>query len=357
MLTDPMMVFLILFMFSGMVYLQASAVTENVNNASLAIVDEDNSLVSRRIANAFFPPNFQRPDYIEADDVTGAMADGRYLFVLSFPPNFERDLRRGWQPTLYLDVDATAMMQAGLGDGYIQSIVAAEITDFLQSDGASSDSPVALQTRRAFNPNGTQRWFQAISAVLDFLSLVTIILVGAALIREREHGTIEHLLVMPLTATEVALAKIWANGLIILVAFSGSLTLVVEGLLGVPVAGSRGLLMFGAAAFLFAQASIGILLGIVARSMAQFALLMLLVVLPMMMLSGGMSPVESQPNGVRQFTWLFPSRHFLSFSHAIVFRGADLTLVCGDLLRLLGLGSAYLVISLTLFRRSLSASG
>lgn len=357
-LTDPVMMVLIGFMFTGMVYLQAGAMSENVHNASVAIVDEDNSELSRRIATAFYAPYFQSPNYIAAQDVSGAMDRSDYLFVLTFPPDFEAHLRRGWKPSLHLDIDATAMLQAGLGDGYIQNIVQGEVTRFLAGGSADSELlPLQLQVRRAFNPNGTQSWFGALSGVLDFLTIITIMLVGAALIREREHGTIEHLLVMPLHAAEIAFAKIWANGLIIILAFSGSMSFVVEGLLDVPVAGSRMLLLLGAAGYLFSAASIGILLATVARSMAQFALLVMLVVMPMMMLSGGMSPIESQPEILQPFTALFPSRHFLSFSQAVVFRGADLQIVWPDLARIAGLGTVFLTISLLLFRRSLSQIG
>ena len=356
-LTDPVMVFLIGFMFTGMVYLQAGAMTENVHNASIAIVDEDNSELSRRITTAFYTPYFQRPEYIEAQDVSQAMDNGAYLFVLTFPPDFEADLRRGRQPELHLNIDATAMLQAGLGDGYIQNIVQGEVVRFLSGRDAGDILPLQLQIRRAFNPNGIQSWFSAISGVLDFLTIITIMLVGAALIREREHGTIEHLLVMPLRAFEIAFAKIWANGLIIILAFAGSMSFVVEGLLDVPVAGSRLLLLSGAGGYLFSAASIGILLATVARSMAQFALLVMLVVLPMMLLSGGMSPIESQPEILQHFTATLPSRHFLSFAQAVVFRGADLQIVWPDLARIVGLGIIYLTISLVLFRRSLSQIG
>jgi ABC-2 type transport system permease protein len=353
-LTDPVMVFLIGFMFTGMVYLQAGAMSENVHNASVAIVDEDNSELSRRIATAFYTPYFQTPEYIEAQEVSQAMDSGEYLFVLTFPPDFEADLRRGWKPELHLNIDATAMLQAGLGDGYIQSIVQSEIVRFLSGSDIAESLPLQLHVRRAFNPNGTQSWFGALSGLLDFLTIITIMLVGAALIREREHGTIEHLLVMPLRAAEIAFAKIWANGLIIMLAFAGSMSFVVEGLLDVPVAGSRLLLLTGAGIYLFSAASIGILLATVARSMAQFALLVMLVVLPMMLLSGGMSPIESQPAVLQPFTAIFPSRHFLSFSQAVVFRGADLKIVWPDLARMAVLGVIYLTISLVLFRRSLS---
>lgn len=354
-LSDMTMVALILFTFTGMVYMQASALPENVNNASIAIVDEDNSALTRQIGNAFYPPYFQVPVYIDAEDIATAMDAGTYLFVLSFPAHFESDLRRGHTPEIRLDIDATAVMQAGLGDGYIQNIVADEITRFQTGTDAETTYPITNEIRRAYNPNGEMSWFNAITGILDFLNLIIIMLTGAALVREREHGTIEHLMVMPLRAIEIVAAKIWANGLIILCAFGLSMILVVEGWLDVPVAGSRGLLLFGAMLYVFAASSIGILLGTLARTMSQFALLVLLVVLPMMLLSGGISPIESQPDILRPFTSLLPSRHYMSFAQAVVFRGAGLDIVWPDFLRIVGLGIVFLLGSLAAFRRSLSA--
>jgi ABC-2 type transport system permease protein len=209
---------------------------------------------------------------------------------------------------------------------------------------------------RAFNPNGTAMWFGSIVALLDNLSMLTIILTGAALLREREHGTIEHLLVMPLTGFQIVMSKVWANGLIILVAFSLSTLLIVESVLDVPIAGSRLLLVGGTTIYLFAAAAIGIFLGTIARTMAQFALLLMMVIMPMMMLSGGMTPIESQPEIIQPVTWFLPSRHYMAFAQAVVFRGADLTIVWPQLLTIMGLGSIFFVGSLALFRRSIAVS-
>jgi ABC-2 type transport system permease protein len=186
--------------------------------------------------------------------------------------------------------------------------------------------------------------------------MVMIILTGAALLREREHGTIEHLLVMPLTAFEIALAKVWANGVIIIVAFVCSLLLIVEGVLDVPVAGSRELLLLGTIIYVFAAAAIGIFLGTLARTMAQFALLMLMVMIPMMILSGGMLPVESQPEWVQYITWLLPSRHYVALMQAVAFRGAGFALVWHELAIVLVMGVTFLAASLFLFRRSIATT-
>ncbi|TFW38541.1 ABC transporter permease, partial [Pseudomonas fluorescens] len=203
---------------------------------------------------------------------------------------------------------------------YIQNMVTDKVKRYRQEAKQTNGLSSNLVIRRAFNPNGTQSWFRAIVGLADQLSMLIIILTGAALLREREHGTSEHLLVMPLSAFEIALAKVWSNGVVIIVGFIFSLLFVIEGLLDVPIAGSRGLLVLGTVIYVFATAAIGIFLGTLARTMAQFALLMMMTVMPMMMLSGGMSPIESQPQWVQYVTWFFPSRHYVSFTQAIVYR-------------------------------------
>ena len=351
---DLMMILFIIYSFGLSIYMQSTGAGETVNNAAVAIVDEDHSSLSRSIAGLFFPPYFQQVKAISAADIDRVLDEGLYTFVVVIPPRFEADARKGRDVEVQVNADATAAQQASLGAGYIQNMVTNEVKRYRQemeqATGLSSD----LVIRRAFNPNGTQSWFRAIVGLADQMSMLIIILTGAALLREREHGTIEHLLVMPLTAFEIALAKVWSNGLVLIIGFICSLLFVIQGLLHVPIAGSRGLLLLGTAIYVFATAAIGILLGTLARTMAQFALLMMMAVMPMMMLSGGMSPIESQPQWVQYVTWFFPSRHYVSFMQAIVYRGAGLDIVWEEFLTVLVMGGAFLAASLALFRRSLA---
>lgn len=351
---DLTMILFILYSFGLSIYMQSVGGGETVNNASIAIVDEDQSRLSRSIAGAFYPPYFQAVKTISAADIDRSMDDGLYTFVVVIPPNFEKDTRMGRDTEVQVNADATAVQQASLGSSYIQNIVTDAVESYLQEAEQSTGLASDLVIRRAFNPNGTQSWFRAIVGLADQLSMLVIILTGAALLREREHGTIEHLMVMPLTAFEIALAKVWSNGVVIIFAFICSLLFVVEGMLDVPIAGSRGLLLLGTVIYVFAAAAIGIFLGTLARTMAQFALLMMMTIMPMMMLSGGMSPVQSQPQWVQYFTWLLPSRHYVSFMQAIVYRGADFSIVWKEFLTVLVMGVTFLGASLLLFRRSVA---
>lgn len=356
-LGDPVMVILILWSFVAAVILEASGAGDTVYNAAIAIVDEDQSSLSRQVTEALGPPWFQPPVLISADQVAPEMDAGRIMFVLSFPPGFEADVIAGLMPAAQLEVDATAVSQAQLGTDYISNILLSESREFLSGSPNEPEPALRLELRRAFNPNGDPVWFKAVSSLLNQLSLLTIALTGAAMLREREQGTIEHLMVMPLTPFEIALSKVLANVVVVLGAFTLSLVFVVQQILQVPVAGSVPLLLAGTTVYLAAAAAIGMFLGTMARSMAQFALLVIMVIIPIIMLSGGMGAIESQPDIVQRLTLALPSRHFLAFAKAVVFRGAGPDTVWFELSMMAGLGITFFVASLALFRRSMSLSG
>lgn len=347
----------LIYSFTFSVYQQSQGVPEDVNRASVAFVDEDQSTLSRNLRTALYPPYFKVPEELTADKIDQSMDASRFLFVVVIPPKFESDIREGRSPEIQVNIDATAVRQAALGAGYIRSILTIEISRFFNRNDIVAELPIKLVKRKAFNPNGTNKWNRAVTGLLDQLSMLTIILTGAAILREREHGTLEHLLVMPLTSFEIALSKVWANGIVILVFFSLSMVFVVEGAIGVPFAGSRLLLLMGTVVYLFAAAAVGILLATIARSMAQYGLLCMITIIPMMMLSGGMSPLESQPGWLQRITWFLPSRQYMSFAQAIAFRGVGIKNVWPEFVAMCGLGLAAFFGSLALFRRSISATG
>ena len=162
------------------------------------------------------------------------------------------------------------MMQASIGAGYIKNILMDRVNLFIHRTDAKPELPLRVVIRKAFNPNGDASWFGAIVALVNQITTLTVVLTGAALIREREHGTIEHLLTLPLTPFEIAMSKVWANGLVILTAVAASMYVVVRTLLDVPIAGSLPLFFLGVVLYLFFATALGLYLGTISRSMAQF---------------------------------------------------------------------------------------
>lgn len=351
---DPMMLVLIFVSFTLMIYTAATAVPESLHNAAIAVVDEDVSPLSARITSAFYPPHFTRPAMVTSAEADAGMDAGRYTFVVNVPPNFQRDVLAGRPAEIQLNVDATRMSQAFTGSSYIQQIITDEINEFVKRYRKPTELPVDLPVRMRFNPNLTQAWFGSLMEIINNVTMLSIILTGAALIREREHGTIEHLLVMPVTPTEIMLAKVWSMGLVVLVSAALSLTFVVRGLLQVPVEGSVALFLAGVALHLFATTSMGIFMATLARSMPQFGMLLVLVLLPLQMLSGGTTPRESMPDFVQNIMLAAPTTHFVELGQAILFRGAGLGVVWQPFLALALIGSVLFAFSLTRFRKTLS---
>ena len=355
--SDPVLLLLILYAFSFAVYSAAEDASIDVSNASIAIVDEDRSGLSRRLRAAFKEPYFQSPDLIGFDDVDPAMEAGRYSFVLDVPPDFERDLLAGERPTLRLDIDATAMSVAGRGATYIQRIVLQEVGGFLRDEApADTAQPVQAVIRVRFNPNLQSRWFQGLIEVVNNITILSMILAGAAVIREREHGTLEHLLVMPVRSAEIMLAKVWANALVILVASQLSLIVIVRGLLDVPIAGSLVLFAGGTCVYLFSITAMGIFLATIARSMPQFGLLAIPTFIVMILLSGSYTPLESMPEILQWIMRGSPSTHYTEFAKSVLSRGAGLDVVWPDLLGIIGTGALFFTGGLLRFRASVAAA-
>jgi ABC-2 type transport system permease protein len=353
---DFVLLGLVIYAFSLAVIAQAQSSSQEAHHASISIVDEDHSELSRRIARAFLPPYFQTPQPIAERDIVPFMNAGRYTFVVDIPPNFERYVLGARQPTIQLDVDATAMVQAGLGADYAQQIITTEIDNFLSRAEGAAAVPVNLVVRIAFNPNVETAWFTSIMGIINSVTMLAIVLAGAALVRERDHGTMDHLLVMPLTPFEIAMSKIWANGLVIVVAVGLSLYLVVRGLLGIPIAGSVPLFLFGVAIYLFFATAVGLLLGTIARSMPQLGLLYLLVYLPLAMLSGSNTPLESMALWLATIAQVSPTAHFVSFAQAILYRGAGLAVVWPQFVTVALIGGLFLGLALLRFRKVTAAA-
>ena len=350
---DPMMLVLIVYVFTASVYTKATSMPETLHNAPIAIVDEDNSALSQRVASAFYPPQFTPPAMIDYGDVDPGMDAGLYTFALVIPPNFQRDVLARRSPALQLNVDATRMSQAFTGSGYIQQIAIGEVNEFVKRYRGAEPLPVDLALRARFNPSLDKAWFGSVVQIINHITLLSIILTGAALIREREHGTIEHLLVMPVTPAQIMLSKVWSMALVVLIASFLSLNLMVRGVLGVPIEGSLALFFAGAALSLFATTSMGIFIATLARNMPQFGMLMMLTIMPLQMLSGGTTPRESMPEIVQNIMLIAPTTHFVELSQAILYRGAGLETVWQPFLALALIGTVLFSLSLARFRKTI----
>ncbi len=164
---DPVMLILLVYSFSIAVYTVATGASTEAKNLSVGIVDEDRSDLSRQIRNALNPPLFKSAVLIGAREIDEEMDHGRLVFVLEIPPSFQADLLSGRRASVQLNVDATAMTQAGNGAVYIQSIIAQEVTNFLAGRETVTSAPVNVVIRAKFNPNLDSAWFTSVMQVIS----------------------------------------------------------------------------------------------------------------------------------------------------------------------------------------------
>ena len=349
--SDPIMLALVAYSFTVAIYAVATGASTEATDLSVGIVDEDHSDLSRRIADGLTPPTFKPAVEIAATEIDASMDSERFIFVIEIPPKFQEDILSGRQPSVQINVNATAVAQAFNGMTYIENVIVNYVTEFVTGREGLMGAPVKIVTRAKFNPNLKSSWFTSVMQVINNLTMLTVILTGAALIREREQGTVEHLLVMPVVPAEIMLSKILANGFVILAAAELSLLLVVQWWLHVPIAGSTLLFLGGSCFYVFTVAALGILLGTVAATMGQFGLLAIPVLLVMMLLSGGTTPMESMPVWLQYLMKVIsPTPHFVVFSQDVLYRGAGLSIVWPEILATAAIGAVYFAFALRRFR-------
>ena len=354
---DPLLIVLIIYSFTVSVYVTAKAAPDAIDHAAIAVVDEDNSALSKRITDAFMPPLFQKPVLLARPDIDRVLDRGKFTFVVVIPPNFQEKVLADNDPEVQVNVDATRMAQAFTGNGYIQSIIQNTVKDFVQETTPASAVTYTAEAliRNRFNPNLTKRWQSAMNQLINNIAMIALILTGAALIRERERGTLEHLLVTPVNPVEIMIAKVWSMSLVVLVATGVSLVWMIHGVLEVPLAGSFWLFMAGVLIGLFAMTSLGIFLACFARDMPQLGILMILVLMPMNILSGGNTSQDSMPEFIQYVMMFAPTTYFVEFSDAILFRGAGLQLIWKTFLGIFLLGAGYFFVALSRFRKTVAS--
>lgn len=355
--SDPVLLGLIVYIFTFGIWTSVSATSTELKNAAVAIVDNDKSALSKQLKDSLLEPRFKPPVEISVNEIDRGMDTGKYTFVLDIPPNYQADLLAGFNPKVQLLIDATAMTQAAIGASYIQYIFAEEIQKFSRLN-TQQTAPIKANIQALYNPNHSSYWFMGIMQVVGYISLITLLLTGAAVIREKERGTMEHLLVMPVSSSEIALAKIIANGTIILTISILSLYFVVHIGLQVPLHyESIPIFALGVISFLFSIASLGILLAIIAPSMPQFGLLCIPIYVVMYMLSGIASPLDNMPDTMRMITQFSPQTILSTFSQEVLFKQAPLSMVKIHLFKMLGMGIIFLGIALAQFKSMLSRQG
>ncbi len=353
----PIMLFLV-YSFTLGVYIIGSGLRSQLHNASLAVYDADHSFSSRDLIHKFRAPFFRLEGEI-ADSQEGLrwLDRGKAMAVLEIPARFHEQLVAGEPTAVQLLVDTTNSPQGLSAAGYAARIVArfgqeTALARVGSSEESSQNLPIIVSDHRVwYNPDQNETWFESISHLLRQITIFAILLPAAALVREKERGTVEQLLVSPLTPFQIMVSKVLAMTVVILCATAVGLFGIMQPVFGVPIKGSIVLFFALTALFVFTTAGMGLAAATLTRNQAQVGMMTLLVVAPMLLLSGLTAPMEVMPAWVRHLMALSPLRYFIEITHGILLKGAGLRVLGDSILAMAILGGALFGFSMWRFRR------
>jgi len=355
---DTILVLFLAYAFTLDVYVAGVGVNWQLNNAGLGVADADKSSASREIAARFRAPYFQNLGSVASPEQGLRLLDqGRLMVVLDFPPDFGADITRGRQTSVQMQVDTANSAVGSLATSYGAQIVGrygleralgvAEL-DVDKIHGV----PFLIDENRAwYNQNQEDSWFMALAELISNMTLLAILLPAAALAREKERGTVEQLMVSPLSPVQILAPKILAMGSIILAGLAAGVFGVVMGLFHVPVRGSLLLFFAVSALYVAFTAGIGLLIATVARNLAQVGMLTVLVFAPMIFLSGAWTPPEAMPGWMRVLMGCLPMHYMLDAAFGILLKGLGPAGLWRELLGIIGLGAPILGLSVWRFSR------
>jgi ABC-2 type transport system permease protein len=355
-LRDIPLVLFFIYAFTLAMYISGSGARMELQNASLVVHDEDRSFSSRELTHRFRPPYFRYDGEIaSAADGLARLDRGTAMVVLSIPPRFHEALAVGEQTAVQLLIDTSNAPQGLSAASYAVRIAGqfGQETAMrrLGIDPDQSFPVLRSQHRVWYNPNQRESWFESIGELLRVVTIFAVLLPAAAMVREKERGTIEQLLVSPLSPLQIMLSKVIAMTLVILAGTAASILLVMQPLLGVPVKGSLPLYFGLTALYTFTTAGIGLFVATVASNQAQAGMMTMLVAAPILLLSGTAMPFEAMPEGIRVVMALSPLRYYVDVTFGILLKGADLAALWRPVLAMLVLGAVIFATAVWRLRR------
>ncbi|MCA2998561.1 MAG: ABC transporter permease [Rhodocyclaceae bacterium] len=351
-LRDTALVGFVVFIFTLDILIAAGAPELDLRSAPIGLIDRDGSVASRELAGRLRAPYFDvRAVADDEAQVARQLERGQLRAVLTIPHDFERAFVRGETAQVQLVVEAADSNLGYLVASYTERILATLAAEYSLARTAVVLPEVQLQARYRFNPALTEAWYATISELLTMITVASILLPAAAMVREKERGTIEQLLVSPLSPLQIVLAKVVAMAGVVLVGSTVAVGLVMHGLLGVPFAGSPLLFFSLVALYAMTASGLGVVAATFARSSGQVGLIVLLLVMPITMLSGTWNLRESMPGWLQVAIDLSPLRYFVDITYGVLLKGADLAAVAKPAALMVMLGLAFLALGTARFRR------
>ncbi|MFZ5594096.1 MAG: ABC transporter permease [Pseudomonadota bacterium] len=347
------MLALILYLYTGEVIMCTFAMSFDVRNLPTAVVDLARSAESRALVQDFANSGYFKITHTASTDaeVAALLDRGVVLAAVVIPPEFPRQLAQGAPTSVQLLLDGSNANAASVAQGYAQRIVQNFALSRAPPSFMAGPPAAELRPRVWYNSELDYRHFMVLSMMSLAGMMVGMITAAAGIVREKESGTVEQLLVTPVSPGEMIAAKMLPPLLFCLLALFPSL--LVAAVFGVPLRGNVALFTLFSAVFLLSSMSIGILVAAVADTLQQALLISFLVLFPVLFLSGTIVPLESMPLGLQYLAEASPLRHYMEAVLGLFLKGVGIAVLWPRLAAMLAIGAVLLALSVWGFRRRL----
>lgn len=351
-LRNKQLLFLLIFPPTIQLLLYGFALNPEVKYLDLGVVDYAQTMTSRELVasltnNQVFIGNPQSSNQAALGE---QVRRGEIAAGIVIPPDWQRQLQRGETAAVQVLIDGVNANTAGIANGYINQIIRVFSRNL---EPPAPPAPIQPQVHFLYNPGLVSSWFFVPGMIGVVLTLTSSLVSSSTLVREKDTGTLEQLLMTPASAGEILLAKIIP--LFILLMGDVLLALLVAALVfSVPLRGSVLLFLVLSGLYIFVGIGVGMMLATIARNQQQVVLISFFVNMPLIQLSGAIAPVESMPLVIRYLSWLNPLRHYITIVRSLLLRGVGLGVLWPHVLALLVFVILLLSISIYRFRRQLS---
>lgn len=310
----------VLFVFTADVYIAGSGIVMDAKNVSVGVVDRSEGIVSSKIIAHLHPPEFQAAKVFNSQkELSRAIFNKEIMIGIIFESDFEQRYARHEHPRIDVLLDATASSQSYMAFSYLQNILFAF---------NSVQPPIAIKTHKLFNQNATNSYFMSLSELLAVTTLLSVILTAVVFVKEKESGTWDIMLLMPINPKLMILAKSFSQVIIIMFGVMLSVGIVLFGAFDIPLNGELWAFFLLSFCFAFTSSGIGLFIASISQSTVQVAQFAILIVMPMIFLSGAWTPIHTMHPALQYLSYLSPLRYYIEGSQSIFFRGTPF----GDLI-------------------------
>lgn len=352
---DKVLIIVLIYAFTVVIYTGGRGISLEVKKFPVIIYDQSNSRASREFIAKIRFPYFKILGFVNSDkEVVEWLDRGKASMAIIIPSDFERELKKR-KAKIQVIIDGTMSMTSTMAISYIADInygYSLEILEYDLYKKTHHIPQVEEKLRVLFNPNTLSTWFMSLLELFNMITMTSLLITAAALIREKEYGTIEQLLLTPVKSWEVFLAKIIPTVAVISILSLISLFIMVKGVFGVPVRGSIFLFFAVTCFYVFSISSIGIAIATVVNNLPQAMMAIIAVLVPMLMVSGAWTPPEAMHPLIKYVSLLSPMRHYLNFGYGVLLKGIGLEYVWKDTLGIFLIGISLLIFSALRFRKS-----